>query len=147
MKKKHKKEKVIEVTPISISKLLGDEDERKKKKGLKRPQKRVPKSEVRDIEDEDDSDTVVGGVAGALLGGVAGALLGGILGVMAESFKSAADDDYDLDLDEDEADDEEDENDSDDEDEDEEEDDGVDGDEDEDDDDEDDDEEEEEDED
>ena len=115
MKKKHKKEKVIEVAPISISKLLGDEDERKKKKGLKRPQKRVPKSEVRDIEDDDDSDPVVGGVAGALLGGVAGALLGGLLGVMAESFKSAADDDYDLDLDEDEADDEEDENDSDDE--------------------------------
>ena len=65
--------------------------------------KKVRKVNLKDlVDDDDDGDKLVGGVAGALLGGVAGALLGGILGVVAESFKSASsDDDYEVEVDED----------------------------------------------
>ena len=102
MKSKSKKEKVIEVAPVDLSKILGRGKSSKDDVGEKPRKKHRRKAEW---EDDDDSDPVVGGVAGALLGGVAGALLGGILGVVAESFKSAADDDYDIDVDEDETDD------------------------------------------
>ena len=105
MKTKNKKEKVIEVAPVDFSKLLAGDDE-PKREGVEKTKRKTRRHK------DDDSDPLVGGVAGALVGGVAGALLGGLLGVMAESFKSAADDDYDIDLDEDETSDEEDENDS-----------------------------------
>ncbi len=96
-KGKNKKNKAIEVEPVRLSRLFGHgkpdeelEDEKPRKKHHKSgAHKKVVHG------DGDDSDPVVGGVAGALLGGVAGALLGGVLGVMAESFKTAVDDDFD----------------------------------------------------
>ena len=50
-----------------------------------------------DDDDGDESDPLIGGVAGALIGGVAGLVIGGVLGAMAEAFKSAVDDDEDED--------------------------------------------------
>ena len=98
-KGKNKKNKTIEVEPMSLSRLFGhgkpDEELEDEKPRKKHHKSGAHKKVVH--EDGDDSDPVVGGVAGALLGGVAGALLGGVLGVMAESFKTAMDDDFDED--------------------------------------------------
>ena len=60
------------------------------------------------VDDDDESDPIFGGIAGALLGGAAGLVIGGVLGAMAEAFKSAVDDDGEDEEDEEDADDEED---------------------------------------
>ena len=63
MKSKSKKEKVIEVAPVDLSKILGRGKSSKDDVGEKPRKKHRRKAEW---EDDDDSDPVVGGVAGAL---------------------------------------------------------------------------------